>query len=78
MRIIKPFVSQNYVIKTNKTAYEKENLISELGIFGVVISKGAELLSSETGGYLIRTKPLHVNEGGVATGYAALDSLYLV
>lgn len=78
MRMIEPFVSQNYVIKTNKTVYEKENLISELGIFGVVISKGAELLSSETGGYLIRTKPLHVNEGGVATGYAALDSLYLV
>ncbi len=32
---------------------------------------------NKTGGYLVRTKSVNVNEGGVATGYAALDSIYL-
>jgi len=29
-------------------------------------------------GYLLRTKKLGVNEGGVATGYSVLDSPFLV
>ena len=36
------------------------------------------MVHNETGGYLVRTKSVEVNEGGVATGYAALDSVYLV
>lgn len=77
MTIVDPFISQNYVIKTDKKMYEKEDLISELGVFGILITKSNEIISNTTGGYLIRTKPLAVNEGGVATGYAALDSLIL-
>lgn len=41
-------------------------------------SNGNTLMLNKTGGYLVRTKSVNVNEGGVATGYAALDSLYLV
>jgi hypothetical protein len=33
---------------------------------------------NETGGYLLRTKSLETNEGGVASGYSALDTVYLV
>ncbi len=78
MRIVEPFVSENYIIKADQTSHEKERLISELGIFGVVIGMGGAIAKNATGGYLVRTKALDVNEGGVATGYAALDSLYFV
>lgn len=78
MQLVDPFTSQNYIIKTNKTSYEKETLISELGIYSVLISNDKNIVLNQTGGYLVRTKPAHVNEGGVATGFAALDSLYLV
>jgi hypothetical protein len=36
------------------------------------------MILNETGGYLLRTKPFEINEGGVATGYAALDSICLI
>lgn len=37
MRLVDPFTSENYIIKTNKTTYETETLISELGIYSVLI-----------------------------------------
>ena len=42
------------------------------------VSDAQKIVLNQTGGYLVRTKPSDVNEGGVATGFAALDSLYLV
>ena len=37
MKIVNPSVAENYLITTKKSCYKKENLISELGIFGVTI-----------------------------------------
>ena len=37
MKLVKPFISQNYIIKTNSVV-ETKNLISEIGIFGVFIA----------------------------------------
>jgi glutathione synthase len=67
--------------------------ISELGIFGTFVGYGSSSLSSSPieaatsdivspilnnyGGYLLRTKPLGVDEGGVATGYSVLNSIVL-
>ena len=53
----------------------------ELGTFGVIlsseISEGAvpqqQLLHNVYAGYLMRTKPSNVADGGVMTGLAALD-----
>ena len=36
MKLVKPCINKNYIIKTNSTI-EKMNLISEIGIFGVLI-----------------------------------------
>lgn len=77
MRLVDPYVSQNYIVKPQKRSFKKENLINELGIFGVVISDSNSMITNKTGGYLVRTKPIQVNEGGVATGYSALDTFYL-
>jgi len=58
--------------------------ISELGIFGTFVGYGTSSLSQSIspilnnyGGYLLRTKPLGVDEGGVATGYSVLNSIVL-
>lgn len=53
--------------------------ISELGVFGTFLGDTArgEVAVNGYAGYLVRTKLAHVNEGGVATGYAVLDSLML-
>jgi len=64
--------------------------ISELGIYGTFVGNGSSSLSpsltasdivspilNNYGGYLLRTKPLGVDEGGVATGYSVLNSIVL-
>ena len=33
---------------------------------------------NKEGGYILRTKPVHVNEGGVAMGAGSLDSPNLI
>ncbi len=38
MKLVDPFTSENYIIKTNKTQpYKAETLISEIGIYSVLI-----------------------------------------
>ena len=57
--------------------------ISELGIFGWVLfgrDEGTEVVRKERGdvGWLMRTKGVESNEGGVAAGFSVLDSVVLV
>lgn len=52
--------------------------VSEVGIYGTLVRRGgAELLNREAG-HLVRTKAVTSNEGGVAAGFAVLDSPFLV
>ena len=54
--------------------------ISELGIYGVFVGDGSSdtpPMLNQAAGYLLRTKPLGVDEGGVATGYSVLNSIVL-
>jgi glutathione synthase len=77
MKLVDPYVNQNFIIR-NSEALIKKSVISELGVYGYFISNGESLVENKTAGYLLRTKSLGVNEGGVATGYSALDSICLV
>ncbi|KAI9566226.1 glutathione synthase [Boletus coccyginus] len=57
--------------------------ISELGIFGWALfgkDDGAGIIRKERGdvGWLMRTKGVESNEGGVAAGFSVLDSVVLV
>lgn len=53
--------------------------ISELGIYGVFIGDGSgQPLLNEGAGYLLRTKPQGIDEGGVASGYSCLSSICLM
>jgi len=51
--------------------------LSELGIYGTFIRRGNRVLLNEEAGHLIRTKAATSDEGGVAAGFAVLDSPYL-
>ncbi|XP_014680525.1 PREDICTED: glutathione synthetase-like isoform X2 [Priapulus caudatus] len=76
MEQIHPQSHSNYIIRAGNPPHV-ENVISELGVFGVVIGRGKELLLNEQHGHLLRTKMMGVDEGGVAMGYGAIDSPYL-
>ncbi|KAI8809864.1 glutathione synthase [Cladochytrium replicatum] len=56
----------------------KAAVVSEFGTYGIWLSEGDEVHLNETGGYLMRTKSHESNEGGVAAGFAVLDSPLLV
>mgnify|MGYP000855956774 CR=1 FL=1 len=51
--------------------------ISEFGVFGSITTIGNNIQQNSVGGNLIRTKDATCNEGGIAAGFAALDS-YIV
>ena len=56
-----------------------------MGVYGSIIVRqtahedGAplELLENSVSGYLLRTKPLGTDEGGVASGFAVVDTVAL-
>jgi glutathione synthetase len=57
--------------------YQEADTVSELGIYGTFLRHGGDILLNEEVGHLVRTKRTDSNEGGVAAGFAVLDSPYL-
>ncbi|CCW64254.1 unnamed protein product [Phytomonas sp. EM1] len=55
-----------------------EDALSELGIYGVVLSNGEGFALNEAAGYVIRTKPASTQDGGVMAGNACLSSLLVL
>ncbi|CAO2149936.1 unnamed protein product [Urochloa humidicola] len=51
--------------------------ISELGIYGAYLRNKDKVVLNNQCGYLMRTKVSSSNEGGVAAGFAVLDSVLL-
>ncbi|XP_070574343.1 glutathione synthetase-like [Ptychodera flava] len=74
---VQPAVIPNYQIRHN-TSPELMDMVSELGVFGVIIGKGPNILYNNKAGHLLRTKSICHDDGGVAAGAAVLDSPYLV
>jgi len=77
--IVTPAGVGNYLIRAGTAL--KTYTISELGIFGWSLfgdDGGDSIVEEETVGWLVRTKGIEANEGGVATGFSVLDSILLV
>ncbi|KAJ2808598.1 Glutathione synthetase [Coemansia guatemalensis] len=54
-------------------------VVSELGIYGIWVSNSkGDVVVNRHGGHLLRTKASNVHEGGVAAGFAVIDSPLLV
>lgn len=76
---IYPPIHLNYVIKPGSTVnLETKELVSELGIFGVIIGDDKNIIVNKQAGHMLRTKLATDNEGGVATGLGACDSPFLI
>ncbi|KAJ3159451.1 hypothetical protein HDU86_001769 [Geranomyces michiganensis] len=76
MDLIRPPPLTNIMVRHG--AILKGEVVSELGIYGIWLSRGDEVYLNENGGHLLRTKAANSNEGGVAAGFAVLDSPLLV
>ncbi|NXB37167.1 GSHB synthetase, partial [Eulacestoma nigropectus] len=74
---IKPQPALNYLLRAHSPLQVSE-CVSELGIFGVYVRQGQELVLNQAAGHLLRTKAIEYADGGVAAGVAVLDTPYLV
>ncbi|KAF1765226.1 hypothetical protein GCK72_005178 [Caenorhabditis remanei] len=75
MEKLRPMIIENYLVVAQKpVAFAKA--VSELGIYGYAFgAKDAPEL--KTAGHLLRTKPETTAMGGVAAGYAVVDTPFL-
>lgn len=71
MEKIRPPTFTSYMLRENKL--EKRECISEISIFGIILSKPEEDVINKSSGFLIRTKSVDDNQGGIATGSSAVD-----
>ncbi|KAL6079400.1 Glutathione synthetase [Balamuthia mandrillaris] len=76
MERIRPKPFQTYSCKAGVPSCV--TAISELGIYSVWLSRSEEVVMNQKAGHLLRTKVASDNEGGVAAGFAFLDSPCLV
>lgn len=76
---INPPISKGYIVRPGASELPKPiEMVSELGIFGVIIADGETIHENYQAGHMLRTKISTANEGGVAAGLGALDSPYLI
>ena len=76
MQKILPPPQRSILVRNGK--WQEAETVSELGIYGTFLKQGESILLNEEVGHLVRTKRTDSNEGGVAAGFAVLDSPYLV
>ncbi|KAJ3258080.1 hypothetical protein HK103_004073 [Boothiomyces macroporosus] len=76
MDLIKPPPLRNSLVRRGQLS--DAEVISELGIYGIWIGDRDVCLLNTSGGHLLRTKSSNSNEGGVAAGFAVLDSPFLI
>ncbi|XP_012266341.2 glutathione synthetase-like [Athalia rosae] len=79
MDCIRPPLQETYIIRPgNPNEAELQDVITELGIYGVIIGSSNTIKMNKQVGHLLRSKPASANEGGVVMGVGALDSPYLI
>ncbi|GAU11551.1 hypothetical protein TSUD_345420 [Trifolium subterraneum] len=71
------FPSASAAVLMRNGSWHKDRAISELGIFGTYLRNKDSVIINNQSGYLMRTKISSSDEGGVAAGFAVIDSLYL-
>ncbi|KAG0369503.1 glutathione synthase [Gamsiella multidivaricata] len=76
MDIIRPPITKNVLLR--KGEIQHADVVSELGIYGIYLHDGQSVVRNDNGGHLLRTKGVESNEGGVAAGFAVIDSPMLV
>ncbi|KAG5887361.1 hypothetical protein JTB14_018376 [Gonioctena quinquepunctata] len=79
MEKIIPPITRGYLIRPgDPNPPPISEMVSELGIFGVVIGDSRNILVNRQVGHMLRTKLATADEGGVAAGSGSLDSPFLL
>ncbi|CAH2004559.1 unnamed protein product [Acanthoscelides obtectus] len=79
MEKICPPLTRGYVVRPGGPKVPPlSNLVSELGIFGVIIGDAEHIMVNKQVGHMLRTKDATADEGGVASGLGTLDGPFLV
>nr|VZI01565.1 unnamed protein product [Spirometra erinaceieuropaei] len=78
MQRLQPPLVENCVVGLNYPPPVRRSMVCELGIYGVLLSNGDDIIENYSAGHLLRSKFVGVDEGGVAAGFACLDTPYLV
>ncbi|KAI8380131.1 glutathione synthetase [Blakeslea trispora] len=76
MDLIRSPPLDNYMIREGQVI--SGQVVSELGIYGIFLGDGDKQIFNHTDGHLLRTKAITTREGGVAAGFAVIDSPLLV
>ncbi|CAL8463402.1 g2936 [Coccomyxa elongata] len=75
MQRIRPPINRSTLVREGKVI--EVDTLSELGIYGTFVRRGDRVILNREAGHLVRTKAATSDEGGVAAGFAVLDSPYL-
>lgn len=75
MQRIRPPIKSTAMVRGGEVV--EVDALSELGVFGVYLERQGKVLLNKQAGHLLRTKAASSDEGGVAAGFAVLDSPYL-
>nr|CDS27752.1 glutathione synthetase [Hymenolepis microstoma] len=78
MERFEPPLIENCVVGADYAPPIMRKMVSELGIYGILLSDGKVEMMNDHAGHLLRTKFVGVDEGGVVTGFASLDTPLLV
>ena len=83
MELIEPPALRNSILRNGEI--KSGEVIGELGVFGVCLWRsgedskdGPDVLANWEAGHLLRTKGRESEEGGVAAGFGAIDSVCLI
>jgi hypothetical protein len=52
--------------------------VSEISVYGIIISDDKNIYINKSVGFLLRTKEITQQEGGIMSGSAAIDMPYLI
>jgi glutathione synthase len=69
---IQPAPFRNILVRQGEPV--ESSVVSELGVYGVYLADGEREIVNRSAGHLLRTKMSSTDEGGVASGFAVVDS----
>ena len=75
MQRIRPPMHESVLVRHGEAVTEE--CVTELGVYGAFVQQGDKVEVNECCGHLLRTKAVTSDEGGVAAGFAVIDSPYL-
>ena len=76
MEKIFPPEYETIMLKNDEMKIEK--VVSEFSVYGVILSDDTKYYLNKSVGYLVRTKEVGENEGGIMSGAAAVDIPFLI